>query len=429
MTLLNIKLLDGKVVIPEETALTQDTLRQIVNFHSRKLAPEYQRLKNLYTGDHDILKKPKKAQYKPDNRLVANFAKYLVDTFTGFFVGIPPRITHDSEDVSQYIAWFSAYSGIEDTLAEVAKDCDIYGVSPVLMYMDEDSMPCITKSTPLESFVVYDDSILHKPMFGIRYYKNGRNRLEGTVSDDRYVYSFVDTYRIADEWEHHFDGVPVVEFIQNAERISIISSVDTLINEYDKALSEKANDLDYYADAYLKILGKKLDTDTIKQLRDNRIINFSGNGADKLIVEFLQKPDSDNTSEHLLDRLERLIFALSMVANISEQNFGNASGTALAYRLQPMSNLAKAKERKFIGALQKCFKLLASVPTSRMAGDDWVDINFTFTQNIPKNLLEESQIVKNLQGIVSDETLLSLISAVKNVKAELEKINSPSVED
>lgn len=34
-----------------------------------------------------------------------------------------------------------------------------------------------------------------------------------------------------------------------------------------------------------------------------------------------------------------------MVANISDESFGTASGIALRYRLQAMDNLAKTKER------------------------------------------------------------------------------------
>lgn len=36
------------------------------------------------------------------------------------------------------------------------------------------------------------------------------------------------------------------------------------INAYNKALSEKANDVDYFADAYLKILGERIDDETAK---------------------------------------------------------------------------------------------------------------------------------------------------------------------
>ena len=384
-------------------------------------------MRDMYVGDCEILRKPKKAAYKPDNRLVANHAKYLVDTFAGYFTGIPVKITHKNENVNEFLDTFSAYSGLEDVIAELAKMCDEYGVAPLLLYMDEEAMPCAAKTPPTESFVVYDDSILHRPMYGIRYYKNNRNRLEGTISDDEVVCTFNDNYRITEENSHPFGGVPIIEFVENEERIGLIESVETLINGYNKILSEKANDVDYYADAYLKILGKKLDTETLKQLRDNRVINMAGKDTDKLIVEFLQKPDADATAEHLLDRLEKLIFSMSMVANISEVNFGNASGTALAYKLQSMDNLAKTKARKFTASLQRMFRLVSSVPTARMGDDDWMGIEFVFTQNVPKNLLEESQIAKNLKGIVSDETLLSLLSAVRNVQAELEKMKNDKV--
>jgi hypothetical protein len=107
----------------------------------------------------------------------------------------------------------------------------------------------------------------------------------------------------------------------------------------NKALSEKANDVDYYADAYLKVLGATLDAEGAKHIRDNRIINFEGDDAAKIVCEFMAKPEGDTTQENLLNRLERLIFQISMVANISDENFGASSGIALKYKLQAMSNL------------------------------------------------------------------------------------------
>lgn len=90
-------------------------------------------------------------------------------------------------------------------------------------------------------------------------------------------------------------------------------------------------------------MGAELDDETLKSLRDTRIINLKDTDAQQLIVEFLQKPDADATQEHLLDRLENLIFRTAMVANISDESFGTASGIALRYRLQAMDNLAKTK--------------------------------------------------------------------------------------
>ena len=197
-----------------------------------------------------------------------------------------------------------------------------------------------------------------------------------------------------------------------------------MINEYNEAISEKANDVAYFADAYMKILGAKLDDETLEQIRDNRIINFEGLNDGNLIVDFLQKPDGDASQEHLLDRLERLIFQIMMVANISDENFGTASGIALKYRLLAMSNMALAKQRKFASGMNRRYKLLFSNPISLpyVKTEDWTKLKYTFTQNVPANLLEESQIAGNLSGIVSRQTQLSVLSCIDDVQQEIDQI-------
>lgn len=195
----------------------------------------------------------------------------------------------------------------------------------------------------------------------------------------------------------------------------------SMIDAYNKAISEKSNDVDYFADAYMKILGTMLGNDEVKHIRDNRIINFDGD-ANQLIVEFLNKPDGDTTQEHLIDRLEKLIFQIGMVANISDENFGISSGIAMKYKLQGMSNLAKTKERKFTSGMNRRYKLIFSNPVSGMKEDDWVKLHYHFTPNIPSNVLEESQIAGNLDGIVSQETQLGVLSVVDNVQNEMDKI-------
>ena len=95
----------------------------------------------------------------------------------------------------------------------------------------------------------------------------------------------------------------------------------TLINQIDKVISEKANDVDYFADAYLKVVGVELTEEQVRFLKENRIWNLykTSNEADGTIpdVGFLQKPDADQTQENLLDRLEEKIYQLSMVPNLS----------------------------------------------------------------------------------------------------------------
>jgi SPP1 family phage portal protein len=195
-----------------------------------------------------------------------------------------------------------------------------------------------------------------------------------------------------------------------------------LINAYNKALSEKANDVDYFADAYLKVLGQKLDEEAVKYLRESRVINFDGD-AQGLVVDFMQKPNGDDTQEHLLDRIERLIFIIAMVANISDENFATSSGIALRYKLLAMTNLAKKKERKFTSGMNRRYKLIFSNPVVQLPSDAWITIKYQFTPNIPNNIAEEAATAQSLAGITSKKTQLSVLSVVDDVNAEIDQIN------
>lgn len=412
----------NRIIIPSDETMTPQFLSEIINLHKTTLQPKYERLRKMYEGHYEILDKKPKAEHKPDNRLIANFAKYLTDIFNGYFLGIPVKIQHEDDAVNEYLNLVGIYNNIDDENAEISKQCDICGVGVELLYMDEDANVGLTHTDPEESFVVYDDSILHRPIYGIRYYKNAEGKLEGSLSDSQSVYHFNELYQFTDETPHIFGNVPIIEYSENEERIGLYETVETLINAFNEALSEKANDVEYFADAYLLVLGKLLDPKALQELRDKRIINMAGTNIDKLDVRFLEKPNGDETQEHLLDRLMKLIFRLSMVCDISDEEFGNASGESLAYKLLQMDNLANVKERKFTAGLQKRYKLIAHTPLPNMADDDWMKISYTFTRNLPKNVKEEAETARALQGITSRETQLALLSVVKDPKAEIEKI-------
>ena len=414
--------------LPADEELTDAVLGRFIAQHDAEAIFRYKPLIDAYMTDYPILYVPDKPEWKPDNRIAVNFAKYIVDTMNGFFIGHPIKISVDGneEAIEDYVEFLDQYNDQDDNNAELSKICSIYGKGYEMYYVDELGKIGITYLTPMDAFMVYDDSVLCRERYFVRLYTDSDNVLHGSVSDDNIVRYFTLKGKIV--WEdggkkHGFAGVPATEFVENEEEMGIFEPVLTMINAYNKAISEKANDVDYFADAYMKVLGTRLDNDGVKNIRANRIINFEGE-TDKLIVEFLQKPDGDTTQENLIDRLEKLIFQISMVANISDEDFGTSSGIALKYKLQAMSNLEKTKERKFTSGMNRRYKLIFSNPVSQMKKDDWVKLHYKFTPNVPANLLEESQIAGNIEGIVSKETQLGVLSIVNDVPGELDKMKS-----
>ena len=422
-----IKAEDKIFRIADDEIMTPALLAEYIRQHELLVQSHYKYLDDAYQTDYAIFHQAKKKAYKPDNRLATNFAKYIVDTMNGFFCGIPIKVTSGDERINEFLQRYDRYNSMDDQNAEIAKTCDIFGSAYEMYYVDEMGEVASTVLSPMNAFIIYNESIIPQPRYFVRLYTDNHNIKRGSISDSETVRYFKNDGGIKfDEYEkmHGFDGVPATEFLENAERTGLFEPVISLINAYNKAISEKANDVDYFADAYLKILGAKLEREDLQTIRDDRIINFDGIEDGKLVVEFMDKPNGDETQENLIDRLRTDIFQISMVANISDENFGASSGIALKYKLLAMSNLAKMKQNKFIGAMNRRYRLICSNPVTEAKADDWLFVDYQFTQNIPANQLEEAQIAAQLSGVVSKETQLKSLSIVDDAKDEIKKIDA-----
>lgn len=411
--------------IADGVEMTPELLSDYIGKNDRITQRRYLPLWKAYNNDYRIFHQKRKASWKPDHRLAVNFAQYITDTFEGFFLGNPVKTTASDDSVSAYVGYLDAYNDQDDSNAELSRIVSIFGRGYEMYYTDEDGIECTAYLDPMESFMIYDEAIHPHPRYFVRTYIDSNKIKRGSISDTdtvRYFKIDPDLRWTSDPDPHNFDGVPAAEFVQNRARRGIFENVMSLIDEYNKTLSEKANDVDYFADAYMKILGAKIDKETIKFMRDNRVINFSGKSAEDLVVDFLQKPNGDTTQENLLDRLERLIFTISMIVNLEDDDFATSSGVALKYKLTPMSNLAKTKERKFTSGLNRRYKILFSNSVSGMATDAWTQLEFTFTPNFPTDIASEADAVSKLSGITSRKTQLKMISAVSDVDRELEQI-------
>lgn len=413
--------------------ITPEVVKKFIEKHKEEIA-RYKYLLNMYKGIMDIASQKKKDDWKPDNRLAVNFPKYIVDTFTGYFNGIPVKKSHKDSNVLEKLQSFDNLNDMEDEESELAKMACIYGRAFELLYQDEVTQTNVVYNSPENMFMVYDDSIKEEPLFAVRYGFDEDDNIKGEV------YTLLETIEIngklselsfGDGTYNPYPELPVVEFYFNEERMSIFESVISLVNSFNKAISEKANDVDYFSDQYLAFLGAEVDEEDLKNIRSNRVINYFGRENEKgnVDVRFLEKPDSDAQTENLLDRLTKLIFQITMVANISDESFGSSSGVALAYKLQAMSNLALSFQRKFQSSLNKRYKLFCSLTTNEAGKDSWKDIEYSFTRNEPKDIKEQAETATLLMGVTSEETALSVLSVVPDVKTEIERINKEKADN
>ena len=115
---------------------------------------------------------PEKPNNKPDNRLILNYPKKLVDTYTGFAVGKPVQITLQEDMANKSLSEFNQTRNIDTLLAKVWKESAIYGRAYFYVYGTKKEI-YVTDSTPMDCFIIYDNTVAHEPLYAVRYAKVG----------------------------------------------------------------------------------------------------------------------------------------------------------------------------------------------------------------------------------------------------------------
>ena len=410
---------------PRGRKLTPEDLAKFIRKNDDLVTKKYKPLRDAYEGKYKIFFQPKKPAWKPDNRLAVNFAKYITDTFSGYVQGIPQQVISDDSGTAERVTAYNDAAGMIEQLAAAVDSMLIYGRSYLMAYEDENGDIGIAATDPEESFVIYDDGIRQRPLYFVRTYCDIDRHRHGSVSDGEGNIKYFDWaggITFTEEERHGFDGVPAVELSTGIIRKGIFADVLNLIDAFNALLSDKANDISMFADAYLKILGADIDDKSLKWIRNNRVINLKGRNASDLVVEFLERPNADGSQENLLNRLYELIFVTAMVVNISDADFAAASGQAMKYRLQPMTNLAGKINRRLTKSIKQLYKLICSNPAGDLEADDWQKIDVKYTLNLPANLLDEAQTAGAMAGITSKRTALQVLSIVPDVDKELDQI-------
>lgn len=166
--------------------------------------------------------------------------------------------------------------------------------------------------------------------------------------------------------------------------------------------------------------GMDFDDEQAEMLKESRMLaNLPTDGK----VEYLVKTLQENDVDILRQNIEADIHKISMVPNMSDENFvGNSSGVAIRYKLLAFEQNIKNKERYMEKGLMERFKLYNNflVTKSKMQEIPIEEVDAVFKRNLPSNDLEISQMINNLADFVDAETLISQLSFIKDASEIVE---------
>lgn len=433
------------IKIQPNTDITPELVGKIIERFLKEELPRLQQLEKYYHAENDILKR-KMDTGKPNNRIAHGFARYITNMATGYFMGEGIRHELDDEEFKKRLTGVLSQNNTKDIAFEVAKEMSKKGIAFELLYMDENGDIRFRKFDG-ESFIpVYSTSVGEFLEFAIRIWQE-EDIITGEAISYAEVYTKTelityrkeqDKYREIERDFHLFNDVPVIVYWNNAEQKGDYEDVITLIDAYDKAQSDTANDFEYFTDAYLVIVGAaggivKVDGnsdeegDAIRTLRQERVLLLDEKGQ----AEWLIKQINDTAVENYKNRIYNDLFFLAQVPALTDESFaGNLSGVAIRYKLIGLEQLATIKENKFLAAYRKKLRLITeqlNKKYNRQFNADEVEI--IFDRNMIHNMMEAATIAATLNGITSRETLLSTLPFVQDVKEEMEKIRKEQEEE
>ncbi|USK44640.1 phage portal protein [Cytobacillus oceanisediminis] len=425
--------IDAKTVLEIIDAHKKDKDRMINLYKRYKADPDGPKIFSRTAAEYEDFETGgniRRLDDKVNNRLNNAFDADIVDTKIGYMFGHP--ISYEAERqndlLKKELADFLLRNNAEDNDSEYGKMAAICGYAARLVYIDTDGYERITNIDPWEVVFLGDD--IHEPDYSLRYYYRDEE-VFAEFYDDTNIYFYKSNqggqYDLYDKKPHMFEYDPLFGVANNKELKGDAEKVLSLIDAYDRTLSDASNEIEQYRLAYLILKGMGADEEFLTNLKKNGVFELFGKEDD---VRYLTKDINDALIEHHLDRLEENILRFAKSVNFSDESFGgNITGVAMKYKLMALENKCITMERKFASSLRYQFKVLFSAWAKRkgFSKEDYLKVYFGFKRNLPANILDEAQSNIQLKGLVSEKTRLGLLSFVDDVEWELEEMKKDAV--
>ena len=410
-------------------------LKEALDAFIKNELPELQKMEDYYSGKHNILNKKDRTIDKEDAKLIHDYPGYITTIATAYFLGKPISYTLQDDKLKKDFEKLSEYLSTEEEQQENfehSENCSIFGKSYELWYKNADNTIGNAVVDPRDCFILRDNTVKKEITVAVRWDKTKNKEDKWVYKLEVYDSTTVTTYEFLSESDkkevpnikgvtklHGFNQVPIIEFLNNKRAFGDFKKVVSLIDGYDEAASTSIDDMTDFTDALLVLTNVGgTDKETLKKIKEDKLMLIDDDGDAKWLI----KQVNDSYAQNNKNRLNQDIHKFSMIPDMQDKEFsGNSSGVALGYKLLALEQLAAQKEMHFKKAINQRLQLMIDFHNLKIKA---TDIQKVFTRNVPKNLVEAADTAQKLQGIVSHETILSILPFIEDAKGELEKIKA-----
>lgn len=319
-----------------------EELNKALVIHNQN-ATEINYLDRYYSGDQPILYRKKVNRPEVNNKLVVNLAYELVERKVADICAEPIQYVlrgtdeKKSDEITQLNVTMDSESKQEVDI-EICRWRSICGTAYRFIGNDEGNGDLLDESDfslssedPRYTFVVYYSN--NKPAFSCQI-REGEN-------NETIYFCYT-----ANEWFDIRDGkifnqgingnraVPVIEYPNNARRLSDIEITILITDGINKLQSDRINGVEQFVSAWIKFINCEIDKETFREMRqEGALVVKSNNGAEnKADVDVMTNELNQTEGQVVFDDLFERFLSIQGLANRSNNNSGGDTGNAVNLR-------------------------------------------------------------------------------------------------
>lgn len=351
-----------------------------------------------------------------NNKINNDFFGEIVDFGVGYFAGKPISYSYSKTEESvedtggneaikearKALTDFTTRNNMYDVDMEITKHASIYGYAGRLLYHDKEGNERVMVLPGFETIVLSETSIT-EPEYAIRYYPtvdiNGSEYWDVEYYDDQEIIVYegrqLSSIKEVERYENLYGYCPLQGVPRNNEIMGDAEKVLEDIDAYDRVVSDSSNQIEGQVNSKEIYENVQITPEEIAMANYTGALSFfNGTGSGKIYN--LEKNVNDSFVEHQLQRLSDNIYKFSKTPNLNDEAFGNASGTALRFKLTALESKCGMFQAKMASAGTYMFKLLAAAWEKKGLHIDPLQCVMEFKRNFPLDVESEARAAQAL---------------------------------
>ena len=267
-----------EVLFTNEIQITADNiivdLQKRLSKHNQN-STEIDYLYNYYLGNQPVLYRTKQVRPEINNKIVQNFAYFIVETKTADIASEPIQyvLRGTDESLSQQIADLNGLMDSEDKSyldISIARWRSICGTAYRFISNDNTQSSILDETDfrlsvldPRDTFVVYYNNGL--PAYSCQIYKNAEGKKVYYVYTNTECFEIISN-KITSRAVNGFRAIPVIEYPNNEFRLSDIEITIGLCDAANEMASSRLDGQDQFVQSFIKFLNCEIDEEKFKRL-------------------------------------------------------------------------------------------------------------------------------------------------------------------